>query len=449
MLRRFLLPLALLLVSLPAQWPGFRGPQRDGVAADAAPPLTWSDTDNLRWKIELPGPGSSSPIVVGDRVYVACYSGYGGHLDDGGDRQKLEHHLVCVAKDSGEIIWETTVPGPLAEEARKIQVSEHGFASPTPVTDDGETIYAYFGRAGVVAFDRDGKVLWQTDLGNPTPGAPPPTNSVQRQGQTLSLRWGTAASPLLFDNLVIVNCSEESNSIRALDRKTGELVWKLESADLEGSAISPMLAGVGEARVLVIALGGAVWGLAPQSGEKIWSIETGTRGGMSPTPVADAELVYAFGGEGKSFAIRFARDAATEKSEAAEVEAGEDDPRVVWTKNKNLDIPSPVLFDGLLFLVDTSGVGVCLEAESGEVIFDDRLEGRTSSVYASPVLADGKLYVVSRKRGTFVYSADGKFKLLAHNELKDDSQFNASPAIAGPQLLLRSDKYLYCFAKGS
>lgn len=447
----FAFGLPLLAVSpTPAQWPGFRGPHRDGVAAaEAKPPLTWSDAEHLRWKTELPGPGSSSPIVFGDRVYVACYAGYGGYLDDGGDPKKLEHHLVCVERDTGEIVWDTVVKGPLEKEARKVQISEHGFASPTPITDDGETIFCYFGRAGVVAIDRDGKQLWQTDLGEPTPGAPAAKNSVERGGQTLSLRWGTAASPLLYENLVIVNCSEESNSIRALDRKTGELVWKLEAAELEGSAISPMLAGAGDARVLVIALGGEVWGLEPRTGEKIWSIDTGTRGGMSPTPVADAELVYAFGGEGKSFAIRYARDVAAKRVDGGEAAADAAGDRVVWTKNKNLDIPSPVLHDGLLFLVDTSGMGVCLEAESGEVVFDDRLEGRTSSVYSSPVLAAGRLYVVSRKRGTFVYSADGKFELLAHNELKDDSQFNASPAIAGDLLLLRSDRYLYCFADDS
>ncbi|MHC4079569.1 MAG: outer membrane protein assembly factor BamB family protein [Planctomycetota bacterium] len=117
--------------------------------------------------------------------------------------------------------------------------------------------------------------------------------------------------------------------------------------------------------------------------------------------------------------------------------------RVVW-KGENLDVPSPVLHDGLLFLVRTNGMAVCLQAEDGKEVFKGRLGGRTSSVYASPVVADGRLYVVSRKRGTFVYSADAKLELLARNELDDKTQFNSSPAIVGNQIFLRSDKCLYC-----
>lgn len=414
-------------------WPGFRGPARDGVAR-AKPPLEWGDTENLTWRVELPGPGSSSPIVLGDRVYVACYSGYGAHLDDGGDPEKLVHHLVCVDRANGELLWDTAVPGPLAAAARQVQLSEHGFASPTPITD-GESIYAYFGRAGVAAISLEGEVLWQADLGVPNPDAKAPTNSVERGGQVIPLRWGSAASPLLYENLVIVNCSEESNSIRALDKASGDLVWKRESSNLEGSAISPMVVENGDESVLVIALGGEVWGLEPASGDLIWSIETGTRGGMSPTPVADAALVYVFGGEGKSHAIRFARAAAVDAD-------GNEADRVAWT-GENVGIPSPVLHDGKLFLVETNGTASCLDAKDGKTLFTGRLDGRTSSIYASPVLADGRLYVVSRKRGTFVYSADGKFELLARNELTDDSQFNASPAMVGDEVYLRSDKFLY------
>ncbi len=422
-------------------WPGFRGPQRDGVARGAEPPVAWSESENLAWKVELPGGGSSSPIIVGDRVYVACYSGYGNILDDQGDPKDLVHHLVCIDRASGELIWDRAIPGPLTDPVPQVQLTEHGFASPTPVTD-GDTICAYFGRAGIVAFDRNGNILWQKDLGKPSKGAPAATNAVMHKGKALSLRWGSAASPLLHDGMVIVNCSEESNSIRALDQKTGELVWKHESANLEGCATSPALVGPKQDKTLVMVLAGAVWGMSPKTGKLAWRVETGTRGGMSPTPVADEKIVYAFGGSGASHALRLGTLPTPEGKEPTSKPSS----RIVW-KGANVDIPSPVLHNGLLFLVDTKGIATVLNAKDGSQVQKVRLEGRTGAVYASPVVADGRMYIVSRKRGTFVYTADKDLKLLARNELDDKTQFNASPAVVGNQMFLRSDKRLYCITQ--
>jgi len=411
-------------------WPGFRGPGLRGVATEATPPLKWTENENLAWKVALPGPGSSSPIVFGNRVCVTCYSGYGAYLEGGGDFHQLEHHVVCFDRRSGKEVWDCAVSGPLKKKARAVQVKEHGFASPTPVTD-GEAIYAYLGKAGVVAVDLEGKVRWHADLGAPSPDAPPATNSVKRKGKTIPLRWGAAASPVLFGDLVIVNASEESNSVRALDRRTGALRWKYESANLEGCATTPVVVGGPGHEVLVVCLGGEVWGLAPRTGERIWRVETGSRGGIAPTPVADAANVYTFGGSGQSFAIRFGPM------------QGGDEARVVW-KGQNLGIPSPLLINGKLFLVRSNGVAVCLDAGTGEVVHKVRLEGPTGTIYASPLLAGDRLYVVTRFKGTFVYSADGQFKLLAHDKLDDESQFNASPAAIGNEIFLRSDRYLYC-----
>lgn len=416
-----------------ADWPGFRGPRHDGIARDARPPVKWSANENVRWQVELPGPGSSSPIVVGDRVYVASYSGYGAYLDDGGSKEELVHHLSCHAREDGELLWHTEVPGPLKQDARQVQLSQHGFASPTPIAG-GDRIFAYFGRAGVVAFDLAGEILWQTDLGEPDPDAPVASNQVVQNGKVIPLRWGSAASPVLHGGLLFVNCSEESNSIRALDQQTGELVWKHESANLEGTAVTPAVFGEGDDAVLVVVLGGEIWGMAPKTGEFVWRVETETMGGMSSTPIADSELAYVFGGDDVSYAVRWAR------------ELPEGTERVAWT-SKSVAIPSPVLHDGRLLAVRSNGFGLHLDPATGKVLHDARLDGRTSGVYASPVLANGHLYVVSRKRGTFVYSADGEFELIATNELDDDSQFNASPAIAGSQLFLRSDRFLYCIAE--
>jgi outer membrane protein assembly factor BamB len=431
------LALAPLLVGQAPEWPGFRGPHGTGVAAEGAqPPKTWSSKENVLWTLDLPGPGSSSPIIVGERIYLTCYSGYGAHLDDGGEPSKLEQRLLCVDRAVGSVIWEAKVPTPLEKDARQVQIKEHGFASPTPVSD-GKNIYWYMGHAGVIAVDPDGKTLWKTDLGEPSEDAPPPTNSVVRNGKALSLRWGSAASPILHDGLVIVNASEQSNSVRALDQKTGALVWKRESSNLEGSAVTPRFVGEGEAAVLIIALADQVWGLHPKTGELHWTVENAGEGGLSSTPVTDGKLVYAFAGE---------KTVAARPEPVLPTVEGESEPsRVVW-KGEGLDIISPVLHGGRLFLVRSNGIGLCLNAADGKVLFNERLEGRTTGLYASPVLADGRIYVVSRKRGTFVYSADGKFTLIARNELDDDSQFNATPAIVGKTIFLRSDRRLYCIS---
>ncbi len=449
------------LAAQESQWPGFRGPNHNGVALAGNPPTEWGDEKNLAWKLELPGPGASSPIVVGDRIYVTCYTGYGHYLDDGGAPKRLALHLTIVDRNTGKLIANTTIPGEREKEAPRMQLVHHGFATPTPATN-GKRIFAYFGTAGVVAFDLDGKTLWQRSTGTMPPGDATPTNQVIREGKALKLRWGAASSPVLCDGLVLVNASEESNSIRAFDQKTGELRWKYESPNLEGCASSPVIAGVKDARVLVVGLGGEVWGIDPETGKLAWRVETGTRGGMSPTPVSDGELVYTFGGLGKSFALRLGEidasefkkpDPKTEEEADTEPESEQGivlpkvpySPRIAW-KSNNLDIPSPVLFNDMLFLVSQSGTASCLSKKDGAEIFKGRLDGRTGSVYASPIVAGGCVYVVSRKRGTFVYSADGKFKLIAQNKIDDEAQFNASPAIVGDRVYLRSDKFLYCIA---
>lgn len=441
------LPTAVLIALLAStaicqgpNWPGFRGPKLDGVSLDARPPLRWGDEENIRWQADLPGPGSSSPVIADGRVYVASYSGYGKYLDDGGDKAKLVHHLSCFSQTDGKELWSKGVPGPLEHEARQMQLTEHGFASPTPVVGDG-AVFCYFGRAGVVAFSLTGEQLWRTDLGEPDLKAPAASNAVVQKGQTLSLKWGFAASPILHDGLLIVNCSEESNSIRALNQKTGELVWQHESANLEGTAITPVVFGKQDAAVLVMVLGGEIWGMNPMTGAFFWKITTATTGGMSSTPIVDGDIAYAFGGDDVSYAIRWARTLPDVDTETEDKETT--DPRIVWT-SKSVAIPSPSLYQGKLLAVRSNGFGLCLDPKTGKVQHDKRLDGRTSGVYASPVVANERIYVVSRKKGTFVYSTDGKFKLLAKNVLSDGAQCNASPALSGSQLLLRSDKSLYC-----
>ena len=208
-----------------ADWSRFRGSNGAGTAATAALPVTWSDTSNIRWKRELPGPGSSSPIVVGKHVFVTCYTGYGTDQEKPGRADDLKRHLICFERGSGQTVWSQSIDGVLPEDDFKGFIVQHGYASHTPVSD-GERVYAFLGKSGVIAFDLDGNRLWQTTVGT----------------ESGSHGWGSGASPILHENLVIVNASEESQSLYALDKRTGSQVWRAQAAGLANSWSTPVLA---------------------------------------------------------------------------------------------------------------------------------------------------------------------------------------------------------------
>ena len=420
---------------LPAQtagtWTDFRGPAVHGVQPDVTPPLEWSDDDNVLWKTDLPGPGASSPIVLGDRIYLTCYSGYGIDPEEPGDPADLRHHVLAVDRATGEIAWDVVIPTGRTEAARIVQIREHGFASPTLVSD-GERLFAYFGKTGLIAVDLDGEIAWHESLGTFDSKDKQEERPADRTDLPI-LRWGAAATPVLHGDLVIVNASEESDSIRALRRDTGELVWKVESVKLEGSAVSPVLARSGDEAQLIVCPGGETWSLDPDTGEMLWTAETGTRGGLSPIPVCSKDLAVTFGGGRECFAFR--------------LDAADGEERLAW-KGLNTDIPSPGLHDGRILMVQTTGVAAAVKIADGEMEFRGRLPGRTGTIYAAPIVAGGRLYVVSRENGVYVYTADGKFELLAHNVLESDtSLFHGTPAFVGDRLYLRSDTRLYAIGE--
>ena len=413
-----------------ADWPRFRGPDGSGIAAaDTKPPTTWSDSQNVKWKISLPGPGSSSPIVVGDRVFVTCYSGYG----DGGNGdspEKLQRHLVCLHRNTGKVLWDKSVPAELPEDPYSGNLREHGYASSTPVTD-GERVYVFFGKTGALAFDFEGKQLWQVNVGK----------------QSSNRRWGSGASPVLYKNTVIVNAAEESRSIRALDKLTGKEVWKAEANSLELCFGTPTLVDAGDGRTdLALAVPGELWGLNPDTGKLRWFASTGIDGNVSPSVVAADGVVYATGGYPRqgSVAVRA---------------GGKDDvtkTHLLWTSQNASYVPSPVVHNGHLFVVSDQGFATCMEAKTGKVIFKERLPGASSTgrggkpFYASVVLANDHLYAVSRRNGTFLLAPKPEFTVVAQNKLaSDDSDFNGTPAIVGNQLFLRSNRFLYCIESGA
>lgn len=414
-LGRFLLTLASLTLIVTtttraADWPGYRGPGGQGISPTSNPPLTWNLESNLVWKIALPGPGGSSPILVGNHIYLTCYTGYAVPGVPGGNLEALRRHLLCLDRTNGKILWQRSVPA-LQPEQEKVR--DHGYASSTPAAD-AQRIYAFFGKSGVHAFSHEGQPLWKADVGSGIHG------------------WGSASSPLLVNDHVIINAAVECESLVALDRRTGTEKWR--SPGIKESWNTPILVtlpnGTSE---LVLAMLGKVLGFDPATGKQLWSCTTGIPWYMVPSLVSHGDVVYCIGGRsGGALAVRAGGQGDVTNS------------RRLWTLSKGSNVSSPILHQGHLYwLHETLGIVYCAELASGRLVYEERLP-KAGQFYASPILANGNLFAVTREGVGFVLAAQPTFALLARNELRDRSSFDASPATDGNRLLLRSDKFLYC-----
>lgn len=415
---RFTLFVALVaFAGLGADWNRFLGPDACLVTADQGTPASWSATENLVWKTALPGFGASSPITAGSKVFVTCYSGYGLDEDAPGQVEDLRYHVVCLDRDKGTILWDKATKAQLPENEYRGFVALHGFASATP-TSDGQAVYAFFGRTGVVAYRLDGEPLWQANVG-----------SEMHQ-------WGSGASPILVENLLIVNASIESGALVALDKSTGREVWRV--SDIVRSWGTPLVVDVpGGEQELVVSLEGKVLGLDPATGRLLWEC-AGVTDYVCPSVIAHKGVVYVTAGrKGLTLAIR-----AGGRGDVTQT-------HLLWKLGKSPKVATPVYCDGHLYWINHQGIAVCVNAATGEVVFEERLKvaGRGDKVYASLVVANGKLFGVTRQDGTVVLAASPRFEELGRNRLEDASVFNATPALGQGQLLIRSDRFLYCIGK--
>lgn len=402
---------AVAASGLAADWPQFRGRAGEGVSTDTGLPTTWSESENIVWQTRL-NPGTSSPIFVGDRIYLTSYSGYNVPGQSGGDQEDLKRQVVCLSRKDGKQIWSTEVPSKLPEQ-EKIR-DDHGYASNTPVCD-GERIYAFFGKSGVFALDLKGKRLWHADVGDELNG------------------WGSAASPVLHGNLVIVNASVESQSLVALNKQTGKEVWRARG--INESWNTPILVKTPAGKTeIVLAIQGSVLGFDPATGEQLWTCDTDIPWYMVPSIVADKGIVYCIGGRGTGGALAIKTGGRGDVT----------DSHRLWVGGKGSNVSSPILHEGHLYWAhESNGTVYCLDATTGDEIYAERLP-RAGQFYASPVLADGKIYYVTRDGKTFVVAAKPEFELLATNSLGRVGTFNACPVVADGRLFLRSDQHLYC-----
>lgn len=401
-----------------ADWAQFRGPNGSGLSDAKGLPAKWSDSENLLWKIDLPGPGSSSPISKSNRVYVTSYSGYGANPDDPGDPAQLTRHLSCFELSTGKRVWEFAVKSQEVEEPFVQFLADHGYASSTPTLDE-ERIYVQFGRSGVFALDNDGKQVWHAKL-----------------GQDASFNnWGSGASPIVVDDLLIVNADAENDCILALDKRTGKEVWRTEAKGYKGCWSTPAVVEKADGKKeLVIIMPGEVWGLDPKDGGLLWFCETKMSPPANTSVVVDKEIIYLVLGSPGTFAAMAIRAGGSDDVSGT---------HVLWRKQVGSYVPSPVVLNGHMYWVNNQGLAFCLKADTGEEVYRERL-ANSGTVYSSMVAADGKLYAVTRRNGAFVLGARPKFEQLALNKLSDKSDFNGTPAVQQGRLLLRSNTSLYC-----
>jgi len=403
--------------ALAQDWPQFRGPGGLGVSNQQGLPVTWSAENNVLWKVALHGAGASSPIVMGGRVFVTCYSGYGVNPQEPGEVAELKRHVLGVNRADGRILWNREVKARMPEPPYCGSMQRHGYASSTPASD-GERVYVFFGKSGVFALDLEGRQVWHADVGSGTHD------------------WGTGASPVVYKNLVIVNASIESESLVALDARTGKEVWRADG--IQEAYDTPHFVDVpGGQTELVLSIRDWLFGFDPPTGKRLWSCQVPNKHNNNPSAVAHNGVVYCI-------------VSGPARSALAVCAGGRGDvtnSHVLWKVEKGSNVSSPVYHDGYVYFVDdVLGTFYCLNVKTGEVVYEERFAS-AREIYASPVLADGKLFYVSRRNGTFVLAAKPKFELLAQNDLGDNSVFNASPVVAAGQLLLRSDRFLYCIGK--
>ncbi|MEX2120696.1 MAG: PQQ-binding-like beta-propeller repeat protein [Pirellulales bacterium] len=385
-------------------WPSWRGPLGSAVADGSPLPVEWSATDNVRWKAAIEPDGFSSPIVKDDCVYLT------GAFDGG-----LRRAVYCLDRSSGAVRWKREIEDPDPEVASSMT----GHAAATPVTD-GQRVVAFFGRAGLVCYDKSGQLLWRQQLGR------------------FESELGLATSPILDGPRVLLVCDHDGDRfssfdscLRSFDLLTGREAWRTERPGLYRSFATPIIVPAGQdRRELVVHAQDEVRGYNPDSGELVWHADT-MAGWVAPSPVFAGGLVFACSGRnGPLMAIR--------PGGAGDVTGS----HVVWSRpGAGPYVCSPVVYGDHLYVHNEAGVLSCYHAASGRRLYRERLPGKFT---ASSVAGDGKVYITNEEATTYVVRAGSEFKLLAANRLGEYCL--ASPAIAGRAIFVRTARHLYCIA---
>lgn len=384
-------------------WPSWRGPQGDGHTRESNLPVKW-DAKSIVWKTALPGIGQSSPVVVGDRIFLTAA------LEKGKTRI-----VMCVERASGKVLWQQEAWSGEPEKSHQM----NGWASATCACD-GEHVYAFFGKGGLHCYTVAGKKVWTRELGD-FPGV-----------------WGTTASPLLVGDLLVQNCDSTSKPyLLAVNKITGKDAWKTpRPVPVKGGWSSPVLTNGGPRKEIVLNGEEFVIGYDPASGQELWRCKT-FAGRGEPTVAPSKDQVFVVNGlAGDIYSVKLGGSGNVTKT------------NIVWhtPRKGDRDQPSPIVIGDYLLVADMKGVTTCYDAKTGKIWWKDRLAGQFT---ASPVAVNGLAFFLNEAGDTSVVQPDRKFKVLAENSLGASGEmFRASLSPANGQFFARSQTHLYCIASG-
>ena len=418
-------------------WPGFRGPQASGVADGQKLPDAWNGSTgrNVLWRARVPGLGHSSPIVWGHRIFVTSAissdpkasfrPGLYGDGDASADRSMHQWVVYAFDKRTGTLLWERVAHRGVPVEKRHIKST---YASSTPATD-GRVVVAWFGSHGVHAYDVTGRFLWKVDLGRLDLGA----------YDLPSYEWGTASSPIIWNGLVILQCDTQADSfLLALDVNTGKTVWKTAREEIPSWG-TPTVAETTAGPVLVTNASNYIRGYDPRTGRELWRLG-GSSKITAPTPVFTGDLFVVASGrapERPIFAVR-----ATARGDLTLPAGRSSSDAIAWSWTaRGSYMPTPLVYNGMLYVLGNNGVLDAYDVRTGAEIYRQRLPLIGSGYSASPVAADGKLYLSGEDGEILVVAAGRRFAHLATNSMGE--LLMATPALSDGVLYVRSSASLF------
>jgi outer membrane protein assembly factor BamB len=416
-------------------WPQWRGPGSQGVSKETQLPSEWTPEKNIAWKVEVPGRGHSAPVVWNDRVFLttaiegAEVPGAKAipHMDAGkpflhpdsvGANRKHTYKVLAYEGKDGKLLWERTAweGTPFDDRHRR-----GSYASPSIATD-GRLIYAYFGAEGVYAYDLDGEPAWKTSV-----------------GKVKTLGLGAASSPVIFRDLVILQCDDDTgddSAIVALDAKTGKERWRTKRP-VQVSWSTPVLVPAGDRTELVT--NGTEWiiGYDPSTGKELWRT-TGVQSNAIHTPVVGDGVVIATAGFPAKKTIAIKPGGSGDVTKTAQI---------LWTYEKGTAyVVSPILYDGIVYLLNDRGVMTALDARTGEIKYEGGRVPVPASFMGSPIAANGRLMLTSEDGDTFMIKAGPKHEVLGTNSVGEPVY--TTPAISNGRIYIRGEKHLFAVAQG-
>jgi outer membrane protein assembly factor BamB len=422
-------------------WPSFRGPQASGIAEKQNLPDRWNvkTGENVLWRRPIPGLGHSSPVVWGDRIFVTAAissnpkasfrPGLYGDGDSSDDRSRHRFVTYAIDKRTGKTLWERIAFDGVPIEKRHIKST---YASSSPATD-GRVVVSWFGSQGVYAYDMNGKLRWKVDLGHLDLGA----------YNIPSLEWGTASSPVIWNGLVILQCDTHADSfVLALNAETGETVWKTDREEVPSWG-TPTIASTSQGPELVTNASNFIRGYDPRNGKELWRL-----GGSSlitaPTPVFERDTFVVASGRAPERPIFVVRAGARGDISLTGTSTGND--AIVWSRTgRGSYMPTPLAYDGILYVLANNGVFDAYDVKTGKEFYRQRMPEIGSGFSASPVAADGKIYVSSEDGEIFVLAAGTAFKHIATNSTGE--LLMATPALSEGVMYVRSAQSLIAIGR--